>query len=177
MAGNLTGKTEAPFNMTNLKSKRSMTVSISRAPKNALEKGFTLVELMIVIVIVGILSAIALPNFLNNTTKAKATEAKTKMSAILKEAHAEYQLDGKVSTAATAAAAQAAQNDSDNFTYAAVANGTKVNDVTASANPAPGGDGSLFTAAGGNPIRGCVELNTGKVEISSSFTSTAPTCL
>ena len=105
MAGNLTGKTEAPFNMTNLKSKRSMTVSISRAPKNALEKGFTLVELMIVIVIVGILSAIALPNFLNNTTKAKATEAKTKMSAILKEAHAEFQFDGQVDTAATAAVA------------------------------------------------------------------------
>ena len=179
MAGNLTGKTEAPFNMTNLKSKRSMTVSISRAPKNALEKGFTLVELMIVIVIVGILSAIALPNFLNNTTKAKATEAKTKMSAILKEAHAEYQLDGKVATAATAATLQAAQNNSDNFTYAAVANGANdVIDVTASANSeADGGDGSLASAAGGNPIRGCVELNTGKVEISSSFTSTAPTCL
>lgn len=176
MAGNLTGTNEAPFNMTNLKSKRSMTVSISRAPKNALEKGFTLVELMIVIVIVGILSAIALPNFLNNTTKAKATEAKTKMSAILKEAHAEYQLDGKVATAATAAVAQAAQNDSDNFTYAAVANGANdVIDVTASANL--DGDPSLAKAANGEPIRGCVELNTGKVEISSSFTSTAPTCL
>ena len=174
MAGNLTGKTEAPFNMTNLKSKRSMTVSISRAPKNALEKGFTLVELMIVIVIVGILSAIALPNFLNNTTKAKATEAKTKMSAILKEAHAEYQLDGQVSTAATAATLQAAQNNSDNFTYAAVANGTNVVDVTASANL--DGDPSLAKAANGEPIRGCVELETGKVEISSTFTATAPTC-
>ena len=64
-------------------------------------------ELMIVIVIVGILSAIALPNFLNNTTKAKTTEAKTKISAILKDAHAEYQLDGQIATARAAAEEQA----------------------------------------------------------------------
>ena len=51
--------------------------------KNWLQKGFTLVELMIVIVIVGILSAVALPNFLSQTEKAKAAEPKTKVSALL----------------------------------------------------------------------------------------------
>ncbi len=50
-------------------------------------EGFTLVELMIVIVIVGILSAIALPNFLNQTKKAAATEAKQQVSSIFKQAH------------------------------------------------------------------------------------------
>jgi type IV pilus assembly protein PilA len=54
--------------------------------KNLLQKGFTLVELMIVIVIVGILSAVALPNFLNQTGKAKATEAKTLAASSAKEA-------------------------------------------------------------------------------------------
>jgi type IV pilus assembly protein PilA len=54
--------------------------------KSLLQQGFTLVELMIVIVIVGILSAVALPNFLNQTSKAKATEAKTLASAGAKEA-------------------------------------------------------------------------------------------
>ena len=54
--------------------------------KNGSE-GFTLVELMIVIVIVGILSAIALPNFLNQTKKAAATEAKQQVSSIFKQAH------------------------------------------------------------------------------------------
>ena len=50
----------------------------STGKKNLLQKGFTLVELMIVIVIVGILSAVALPNFLNQTDKAKVTEPKGK---------------------------------------------------------------------------------------------------
>ena len=57
---------------------------------NLLEKGFTLVELMIVIVIVGVLSAVALPNFLGQTNKAKGTEARSQISSIVKGASASY---------------------------------------------------------------------------------------
>ena len=55
---------------------------------------FTLVELLVVVAIVGILSAVALPNFLSQTNKAKATEAKTNLSATLKQAHAKFLEDG-----------------------------------------------------------------------------------
>ena len=55
--------------------------------------GFTLVELMLVIVIVGLLTAIALPNFTGQTKKAKVTEAISLSSAALKQAAAEFAED------------------------------------------------------------------------------------
>ena len=46
------------------------------------KKGFTLIELMIVVAIIGILSAVAIPNFLNFRYKAKTSEAKANLGAI-----------------------------------------------------------------------------------------------
>lgn len=46
------------------------------------KKGFTLIELMIVVAIIGILAAIAIPNFLKFQAKSRTSEARTNLGAI-----------------------------------------------------------------------------------------------
>ena len=57
-----------------------MEVSVKKFLKNS--EGFTLVELMVVVAIIGILSAIAVPNFKKYQAKSKQSEAKIQLAAI-----------------------------------------------------------------------------------------------
>lgn len=56
------------------------------------QKGFTLIELLIVVAIIGILAAIAVPNFLNAQIRAKLARCQADMKSI-ETALQQYQLD------------------------------------------------------------------------------------
>ena len=136
---------------------------------------FTLVELMVVVAIVGILSAIALPNFLTATDKAKATEAKSNIAATLKQAHALFLENG---------AAPQNTNTTMNETYGTPINGDTNFDYTEDNFDSTNNIWTI-TATGnsndsglnGKELDGCVNFDTGVVEIQSQLdSSTAVNC-
>ena len=168
-----------PSDMTSLNSRLQLALLNRKKGRNALQKGFTLVELMIVIVIVGILSAVALPNFLNQTVKAKGTEAKSQVSAIIKTGAAEFQDGGEsrvaellgdtgdcVGLGGTADSTTAVPTKF-NFTCAVTGDGTNILTVTATGSPiANGGDSGID----GKVYKSTIDLGTGRIDLVAADT-------
>ena len=129
---------------------------------------FTLVELLVVVAIVGILSAIALPNFLAQTDKAKATEAKTHLASTLKQAHAKFLEDGEDPESAIAdmnSTYGTPDDDDTKFNYEQVSFSSPVWTIKAVGN-------SNDSGLDGKELDGCVNFDTGIVDIQSQLDST-----
>jgi len=143
--------------MTTLNNRLQLALINRKRAKNALAKGFTLVELMIVIVIVGILSAVALPNFLSQTDRAKATEAKSLAKAYLTNYYI-AQLEGGTAltniTNDVGTTGGACPVDTNNWTFDCI---STPGSIIVAANTASGGSGTGFT--------GTVNSSTGAISL------------
>ena len=99
------------------------------------KKGFTLIELMIVVAIIGILAAIAIPNFMKFQAKSKQSEAKGNLKGIFTSQRAYYQEKQKYSKSVKAIGFQPERGN--RYLYALdgsdlVARDTEAETVTAS---------------------------------------------
>jgi type IV pilus assembly protein PilA len=70
--------------------------------KRRIQQGFTLIELMIVVAIIGILAAVALPAYQDYTIRAKVTEGLSLASAIKADMSSSFAADGMTGVAAYA---------------------------------------------------------------------------
>jgi general secretion pathway protein G len=67
---------------------------MSHRPRQALRRGFTLIELMVVLVILGVLAALIVPNVLDRTDDARATAARADINNLM-QALKLYKLDNQ----------------------------------------------------------------------------------
>lgn len=88
--------------------------------RNCRQSGFTLIELMIVVAVIGILAAIAVPNYNEYVLKSKVLEASSALSQMATRLEQHYQDNRDYSTACAAAgsaAVAALPPNTSNFTF------------------------------------------------------------
>ncbi len=121
-----------------------MKTQMIRKPRRA-RRGFTLVEILIVVIILGILAAIVIPQFTNASTQARQSNLSTQLQS-LQQTIALYQLqhNNQLPTLLTTGWTQLTEytdingnvsaTTSSTYAYGPYLNTTPVNPLTASAN-------------------------------------------
>ncbi|PAR47227.1 pilin [Vibrio metoecus] len=71
------------------------------AYKNKQQKGFTLIELMIVVAIIGVLAAIAVPAYKDYVTKSELASGFATIKSVITPAELYFQENGKISASAS----------------------------------------------------------------------------
>ncbi|MGC6482735.1 MAG: pilin [Synechococcus sp.] len=141
--------------------------------RNALEAGFTLVELMIVIVIVGVLASVALPNFIDQTAKAKATECATKGGNVMSQVGADALLSEATGKLTLQEAILRNNSVSEFCTFEADNNASATNGVFSMT--AVGKTNSAIDDR--YSARFCVNYNTGRKGYAVSYNNSLPAAL